>query len=606
MEPPSPFPISLDGGVVRLAGGVSWQLDELGVRHAAGIAELLDRVHAEPGTAVHVREVGGRPDTVGRHLASFAHLLDALRARVTDPAQRAALDRYRVFRRRGRGGDGWCRYDLQVVEHDGESVVHPASGMRLRLVPGGTFRRGREDAWHTDERPEHGARLSPYFIAEIPVTNAHYRRFLDQLRAAHAAGSPGWRAWIDRLGAVWAEMSAHIRDADLVPGLRRLRWPRPGEEADPAFVAELLGWLEPGQWDQDRQSTMGSGRTVPGGYDPQAVRAPEHPVVGVDWLCMQGWCLWYGLELPTEAMWEFAAQGAVPPARTVARPTSGLPPDTLPPSDVGARGMLGNCWEWTRDYYAPYPAEQAEPAWDPTQRAPLGAGFRVVRGGSFEPTSVPIGPSYRGANQMLWRAPWDTFRPSASFRFETIAALHGLDPTLTERCGARLTGLLALLDPPPGEAEADRAHPYLGAAARRRRHRFLVEIRRVVRSSGGEEQVSLIGFDGRPILHAVTAARLGDVPGLRALAETALCGAQSRPYGGFGWIDDLDVRGRRHPGLTRITWCAWSRVPGAEEILLVERHARIDDGADVAGVVRWLRRLGWPDRRRPASADPSA
>jgi formylglycine-generating enzyme required for sulfatase activity len=55
-------------------------------------------------------------------------------------------------------------------------LVDEVTGIRLLAIPGGTFRMGAEDLGNA--KPVHKIRLSPFWLAETPVTNAQYGRFL--------------------------------------------------------------------------------------------------------------------------------------------------------------------------------------------------------------------------------------------------------------------------------------------------------------------------------------------------------------------------------------------------------------------------------------------
>lgn len=129
----------------------------------------------------------------------------------------------------------------------------------------------------------------------------------------------------------------------------------------------------------------------------------DHPVVNITWDQASAFAYWAGGSLPTEAQWEYAARGPeswlFPWGND--QPTcdqanmGGCMQDTLPAgpdqrtagaSWVGALDMSGNVWEWVKDWYGPYSAEQQM---DPT--GPLSGQYHIIRGGSWQPyQSDPI------------------------------------------------------------------------------------------------------------------------------------------------------------------------------------------------------------------------
>jgi formylglycine-generating enzyme required for sulfatase activity len=120
-------------------------------------------------------------------------------------------------------------------------------------------------------------------------------------------------------------------------------------------------------------------------------------VVEVSWYGAAAYCEHNGLELPTEAQWEYAARGpesrAYPwgddwdPKRLCWDENRGPEGQTFPvgsfPSGgswCGALDMSGNVWEWCADWYGS-DYYGSSPTTDPT--GPTNGEYRVLRGGSW-------------------------------------------------------------------------------------------------------------------------------------------------------------------------------------------------------------------------------
>lgn len=245
-------------------------------------------------------------------------------------------------------------------------------------IPAGTFAMGDQ---HSDghpadgETPVHGVTLSAFEIDATSVTNADFAVFVDDTGYLTESERQGFSAVF--------HLAFEGSDADILGTVEAAPWWYGVRGAD---------WRHPG----------GPSSTIDGRMD--------HPVVQVSWDDAQAYCDWASRALPTEAQWERAARGGVEgerypwgddlPARESGTDWpcnifQGRFPDkntvedgflttapvrTFAPNGLGLWQMVGNVWEWCRDYFDPgYYA--ASPPTDP-QGPATGAG-RVMRGGSY-------------------------------------------------------------------------------------------------------------------------------------------------------------------------------------------------------------------------------
>ena len=137
----------------------------------------------------------------------------------------------------------------------------------------------------------------------------------------------------------------------------------------------------------------------------------DRPVVGVSWRDADAFCRHYGLALPSEQQYERAARGtggdpfpwgsAAPDLRTANAGSevccSGddrdgyemtSPADSFPKgaSREGVVNLVGNVWEWTSDFYAPYGGGPG---------TSLAGKFKVLRGGSWNSDRIHLTTTYR-------------------------------------------------------------------------------------------------------------------------------------------------------------------------------------------------------------------
>jgi iron(II)-dependent oxidoreductase len=134
-------------------------------------------------------------------------------------------------------------------------------------------------------------------------------------------------------------------------------------------------------------------------FPVQSDQSDKHPVVWVNRIEAQAYCKHYGLSLPTEAQWEYAARG--PEGRKYpwgnewdptkcrsslnqgpwrrAYPVGSFPEDA---SWCGALDMAGNVWQWCNDWFsAKYYANSPES--DPPGPDEDATHWAVLRGASW-------------------------------------------------------------------------------------------------------------------------------------------------------------------------------------------------------------------------------
>ena len=223
-------------------------------------------------------------------------------------------------------------------------VVHAKTGVELALIPAGSFMMG-PIAVHSGDVPQHKITIAkPFYLGTTTITNKQYKQFISSSGYAGAKDcDPGYDLYI-----------------------RHLRVP-------PVSI-------------------------MPSGDD--------YPVVFVSWKNAKAFCNWAGgLDLPTEAEWEYACRAGTTTLYSFGDDPKDVdkyawtqfnskattqPVKKLLPNSWGLYDMHGNVWEWCLDDDKPYdkaaPADGTAYTADESASEIKGIITKGMRGGSWSNT----------------------------------------------------------------------------------------------------------------------------------------------------------------------------------------------------------------------------
>jgi len=227
------------------------------------------------------------------------------------------------------------------------------SSAKMVWIPGGTFVMRSEHHFPKDA-PSHKVMVDGFHMDIHPVTNAEFMTF--------------------------AEETGYVTLAELGPGtgLQIADSTTPSWNDSRIFIHECMtqGKVKPQTW----QPLPDANWRHPLGRDSNLRGLEDHPVVHVAYADVHAYARWAGKDLPTEAQWECAARasnqdkclreaGLIPNGTHVASTSLGLfpgestaesdyrptsPVHAYPPNALGLFDMIGNVWEWTKDFWSPH------------------------------------------------------------------------------------------------------------------------------------------------------------------------------------------------------------------------------------------------------------
>ncbi len=280
--------------------------------------------------------------------------------------------------------------DKKNIHEEGKNQSRPIESQKMIHIPKGTFKMGTDDPAFPDAHPVHAVTLHDFWIDEHEVTNAEFEAFVNATRYITVA-----ERQLDPKDFPGAAPE------NLVPG--SVIFSPPGHAVSLDNPLQWWKYIPGASWQH------------PFGPESDIKAKKNYPVVHVCYEDAIAYARWAGKRLPTEAEWEYAAQGhkpdqkyywgndLKPSGKWMANIYQGdfpngntgedgfigiAPVKSFPPNGYGLYDMEGNVWEWCNDFYRPdyyehSPSDSPMGPADSYDPGEPGAVKRVQRGGSF-------------------------------------------------------------------------------------------------------------------------------------------------------------------------------------------------------------------------------
>ena len=269
-------------------------------------------------------------------------------------------------------------------------TLHERIASKMVYIPAGTFQMGSDDPGFADAHPVHRVSVKGFWMDEHEVTNAAFTAFVNAVNYV-----------TDAEKKLDPKDYPGVPPESLVPGSAVFSPP-----VQPVSLDDPLQW-----W----KYVAGASWQHPFGPQSSIQGKDYDPVVHISYNDALAFAKWAGKRLPTEAEWEYAAQGKhsglkyywgadlkpggkwmaniyqgdFPAKNTAEDGFIGLAPvKSFGANAYGLYDMDGNVWEWCNDFYRPdyYAASPLNDpkgpndSYDPDEPT---AVKRVQRGGSF-------------------------------------------------------------------------------------------------------------------------------------------------------------------------------------------------------------------------------
>jgi formylglycine-generating enzyme required for sulfatase activity len=255
---------------------------------------------------------------------------------------------------------------------------------QMVFIPGGTLHLGW-GAQRPEERPIVDISVGDFWISRHDVTVSQFARFVRET---------GYQTVAER--AASTSLNVAYKSHTLRQGGAVFHMP-----TQRGWTALIGSWeLSP---DADWRHPDGKGSDIAG--------KEWHPVVQIAFEDALAYAHWAGLDLPTEAQWEYAAQSGAGNQPSSSMPGRGTdsqllantwqgpfpfantkldgfsrtsPVGCFPANGYGLYDMVGNVWQWTKDWY--FPTHR----FDSTQRRPWNQQHSTEAVQSFDPDNPDV------------------------------------------------------------------------------------------------------------------------------------------------------------------------------------------------------------------------